>query len=202
MKIENLKNNWDVASGQTRALVDRQQFLKILVAQLRHQNPLQPLKPDEFLTQLAQLTQVEQLQNINSSIHSLTRTLDQLSPLTLSSILGKKVESENQIMTKGDEIFVTPSEDYDYVTIVLHDVSTGDIREVSIYKGEPLIYRHEGENPVFVSAYGRKGNKLIGCQIKVYRVISELNIDPEGKVKVIFADGSSMYLDKIKRIKQ
>ncbi|MEW6723376.1 MAG: flagellar hook capping FlgD N-terminal domain-containing protein [Bacillota bacterium] len=38
-------------------------FLKILVAQLRHQDPMNPLQDRDFIAQMAQLTSVEQTQN-------------------------------------------------------------------------------------------------------------------------------------------
>lgn len=40
--------------------VTKDAFLKLLVAQIRHQNPLNPADGVEFLTQLTQFTQLEQ----------------------------------------------------------------------------------------------------------------------------------------------
>ncbi|MCX7856700.1 MAG: hypothetical protein N2513_01760 [Deltaproteobacteria bacterium] len=182
--------------------VDKEQFLKILVAQLKYQNPLQPLKPEEFLGQLSQLTQVEQLQNIYSSVESMKEILNHSSSLNFSSLLGKKVGTESQFMTKGDELYITPSEDYDTVTVVLQDLSTGERRETIIQKGQPLVYKYEGENPVFVSVFGTKGRKTIICQTEVYRVVSRIDVDSEGKIKVVFEDGQSIYVENVKKVKQ
>jgi flagellar basal-body rod modification protein FlgD len=46
-------------------------FLKILVAQLQAQNPLDPQDPNEFTAQLAQFSSLEQLMNMNQTIQSL-----------------------------------------------------------------------------------------------------------------------------------
>ena len=46
-------------------------FLKILVAQLQAQNPLDPQDPTEFTSQLAQFSSLEQLMNLNQTIQSL-----------------------------------------------------------------------------------------------------------------------------------
>ncbi len=43
-------------------------FLKLLVAQLRTQNPLEPQKGAEFITQLAQFNTLEQLIGIRSEL--------------------------------------------------------------------------------------------------------------------------------------
>jgi flagellar basal-body rod modification protein FlgD len=46
--------------------IDSNQFLTLLMAQLTHQNPLEPLKDSEMLSQFAQLNSVEELKNIRT----------------------------------------------------------------------------------------------------------------------------------------
>jgi flagellar basal-body rod modification protein FlgD len=43
----------------------KEEFLQLLVAQLRHQDPLNPMQPDQFAAQLAQFSSVEQLVRVN-----------------------------------------------------------------------------------------------------------------------------------------
>lgn len=43
----------------------KEEFLQLLVAQLRNQDPINPLQAEEFAAQLAQFSQVEQLINLN-----------------------------------------------------------------------------------------------------------------------------------------
>ncbi len=53
-------------------LVGKDDFLKLLVAQIRNQNPLSPADGVEFLTQLAQFTSLEQLIGIRIQLEALT----------------------------------------------------------------------------------------------------------------------------------
>ena len=46
----------------------KDEFLQLLVAQLRNQDPMNPSNPEEFAAQLAQFTSVEQLININDTL--------------------------------------------------------------------------------------------------------------------------------------
>lgn len=63
-------------------------YMKLLVAQLQNQNPLEPLDNNEMASQLAQFSQLEQLESLNSSFQEvLTNT--QLS--YASSLIGKQV---------------------------------------------------------------------------------------------------------------
>ncbi len=45
-------------------------FLKLLVGQLRHQDPMEPLKDQEFMGQLAQFSQLEQMTNVSSAMQN------------------------------------------------------------------------------------------------------------------------------------
>lgn len=54
---------------------DKEMFLKLLVAQLRYQDPLQPVDGIQFVTQLAQFTEVEQLMGMRQDISSIASAL-------------------------------------------------------------------------------------------------------------------------------
>ncbi len=47
---------------------DQETFLKLLVAQLKNQDPLNPQDPSQFVAQLAQFSSLEQLTGINQKI--------------------------------------------------------------------------------------------------------------------------------------
>ena len=46
----------------------KDQFLKLLIAQLRYQDPMNPMQGDQIATQLAQFSSLEQLQQINANL--------------------------------------------------------------------------------------------------------------------------------------
>ena len=47
--------------------LDRDAFMKLLVTQLRSQDPLNPMEDREFISQMAQFSSLEQMQNLNES---------------------------------------------------------------------------------------------------------------------------------------
>ena len=56
--------------------VDTDEFLKLLVVQLKHQDPMNPVDNQQFLAQLATFSSLEQLISINAGITKLADTLE------------------------------------------------------------------------------------------------------------------------------
>ncbi len=55
------------ATAIAGSTVNKDEFLRLFVAQLQNQSPMDPLKGHEFIAQLAQFSSVEQLTNLNTS---------------------------------------------------------------------------------------------------------------------------------------
>lgn len=63
-------------------------YMKLLVAQLQNQNPLEPLDNNEMASQLAQFSQLQQLETMNRSF---ARVLTSIERTYAGSLLGKEV---------------------------------------------------------------------------------------------------------------
>ncbi len=96
-------------------------FLELLVAQLRHQDPLDPLSNQDFIGQLAQLTALESSTNLNTS---LTSFISGQSTLQAVNFIGKTVKAVDD---NGDAV-------------------EGVVTSVTVSEGEPVI--NVGNTPV------------------------------------------------------
>jgi flagellar basal-body rod modification protein FlgD len=83
----------------------RQQFLQLLVTQLQHQDPLEPVGQQEFLQQLAQFSVVEGVEQLNSNFGELLK----LQQLTQGVGLVGQVVSFSDELT-GEELIGRVSE--------------------------------------------------------------------------------------------
>ena len=72
--------------------VNYNQFLQLLVAQLKNQDPTNPADPTTFVSQLASFSSVEQQVNANSKLDSL---LTETSISQAGALIGKTVTSSD-----------------------------------------------------------------------------------------------------------
>lgn len=79
------------SATKTADIMGKQDFLTLLVAQLRNQDPLNPDDPTEFTAQLAQFSALEQLYNLNESMTGLTTAQSNASKLSALNLIGKEV---------------------------------------------------------------------------------------------------------------
>jgi flagellar basal-body rod modification protein FlgD len=82
-------------------IVDYDQFLQLLVAELRNQDPVNPRDPTQFISQLASFSAVEQQVRANAA-------LDTLLTAQADHLIGKKVTSADGKIT-GIVVSVTTS---------------------------------------------------------------------------------------------
>ena len=69
--------------------LDRQDFLQLLVMQLKNQDPLNPIDDREFISQMAQLSSLEATNQLSSQVGQMAAAQQQLGALAL---VGREVE--------------------------------------------------------------------------------------------------------------
>ncbi len=67
-------------------------FLRLLITELKHQNPLEPMDNREFVTQMAQFSALEQMQNLNKAFESMA--LLELASQA-ANLLGKNIRASD-----------------------------------------------------------------------------------------------------------
>jgi len=83
----------------------RDAFLTMLVAQLRHQDPLNPMEGTDFTAQLAQFSTLEQQFATNDTLEAILRALDTKGEDSLIDFIGKHVQGEaNTLIMKNGNV--------------------------------------------------------------------------------------------------
>lgn len=73
--------------------MNKDDFLKLFIEQLKNQDPLKPTDANQMLSQLSQLTQVEQAYNTNTNLANLLAAQNSSNTMTSVSLIGKTVKA-------------------------------------------------------------------------------------------------------------
>jgi flagellar basal-body rod modification protein FlgD len=125
-----------VQTSQTgTTTLGKDDFLKLLVAQLKAQDPLNPMDPTEFTTQLAQFTSLEELTNVNTNLGNLLTKQATANNSLAVDFLGKTIEaSGNSVDLKNgvaDSIAFSLDQSAAAVTVNVHDSSGNLVKTIN-----------------------------------------------------------------------
>jgi len=91
MSVSEVYSQASTPSKTDNAVMGKDDFLTLLVAQLQHQDPLNPSESTEFTAQLAQFSSLEQLQNVNDNLASFEVYQSTSNNIQSSGFIGKTV---------------------------------------------------------------------------------------------------------------
>src|SRR5690242_18247322 len=75
---------------------EKDDFLKIMITQMKNQDPTSPFKPEQMAQELAQFTSVEQLHNMNQNLNKLSTQNKPLEQLAMTNMIGKTVTVDRE----------------------------------------------------------------------------------------------------------
>src|SRR3984957_8923611 len=81
----------DAATSSGGTSLGGTDFLTLMLAQLKNQDPTSPVDSNEFLSQLASLSEVQGITQLNTSFSTLSNSLISSQALQASSLLGHQV---------------------------------------------------------------------------------------------------------------
>lgn len=96
------------ASPATQS-TDYQMFLKMLTAQIRNQDPLNPLDSTDYATQLATFSGVEQQVQTNQLLTSLAGQFSLLGMAQLAGWVGQQARADVPVHFEGTPVTISPN---------------------------------------------------------------------------------------------
>lgn len=125
-----------LAADRAQASVDKDAFLKLLVAQISNQDPLAPQETDQYMQQITQFSTLEQMMNLNEGVENLA--LGQLSNNSQEAVrfVGREVVARGSDLTldAGGSVPIDYRVDPDAetVTLTIHDEAGEAVKTVEI----------------------------------------------------------------------
>lgn len=153
--------------------LDRNAFLTLLTTQLQNQNPLDPMKNEEFVAQLAQFSQLEGITNMSTSLTDVADVIRSDRIMTGANLVGKTVFAQTgRIDTDGQSpstIEVDLPFGAEQVDVGIYDaVSGGLVRSIVAGPQSSGVLqmtwdgRRADGTPVPPGSYVIRGTKTVG----------------------------------------
>jgi flagellar basal-body rod modification protein FlgD len=107
--IENITQSQSTSGSDASAkkskseIMGKEDFLTLLVAQLKNQDPLNPDEPTEFTAQLAQFSSLEQLTNLNESMENMATSNANSDRFATLQTIGKNVIYQDDTFSYSGE---------------------------------------------------------------------------------------------------
>ena len=195
---------------------DKTDFMKLMIAQLQNQNPLDPKDGGEFLSQLAQFTQVEGITKINEQISDMTSRFNSSQALQATALVGRdvRVETSRSYYTPGNEVTgiaeLTASSSNIVMTVTnasgalidqvkLPSSSAGNIPITWDGKNAEGLPVSEGRYNISVKA--EEGGEMVELRTELDINVNSVTVGGDGILSLNLAGGGVMPLNQVTQIK-
>lgn len=128
--IDSLRETYTREAEKPKAGNDmgKDEFMKLLIAQLKNQDPLSPMDDKEFISQQAQFSSLEQMTNMNKNFESFIKTMQSDRTTLAVSYLGTQVTLSAPETEAG--------------------VVSGQVKEIRYKEGVPMLVVNDAEWPL------------------------------------------------------
>ena len=183
-------------------------YLTLLTAQLKYQDPLEPVDPKEFTQQLVQLTSVEQAIQTNANLEKIIENLTANTSASVVNFIGKEIEAEGTtgMLTEGEATWnYSLASDAESVEIRILDangslvyattgnISSGDHTFTWDGTDNNGVSKPDGLYTISIKALDQNGND-VGVSTAVVGVVTGFETTAEGiilnvgQLKVPYSD--------------
>lgn len=185
------------------AALDKDAFMKLLLTQMKNQDPTSPLKSHEMSAQLAQFTSLEKLTNIDSSIEGLRKDQAPMQNFESLNLIGKSVAGDSARINRADakenhSVRFNLGADAINTKVEIKDAASGKVVRTIEFKNlkrgkndvswngqlDDGTMARPGEYLVQVDARGSNGAK-VSAQTKFDGIIDGITFTPKGPMLMI-----------------
>ena len=190
------------------------QFMQLMIAQLRNQDPTKPMDPSEFLGQLAQFGTVSGIQSMQGSLSTLSDSLRSSQVLGGTSLVGHYVLADASEAVLGDAGAVagttTIPEGASSTSLVITDSSGQLIRRMPIsaqqgeaefmWDGTTDLGTRAPAGSYKISAIANVGGTAEQLTTQLVGHVGSVSIDPSDFSMTLNTDLGPIALSRVRRV--
>ena len=199
------------AASQLQATQDR--FLALLVAQMKNQDPLNPMDNAQVTSQMAQLSTVSGINQLNATVQALSASMTSAQSLQATAMIGHAalVPGNQIVMAKGAaNAAVELSQPADQVTVTIKDAKGNVVRTLQLGEQKAGIadFQWDGKDDTgatladgaytFAASSVLSGNKSTPTTLS-YGMVNSVSLT-SGVAQLNVGNIGDVALDAIRRI--
>jgi flagellar basal-body rod modification protein FlgD len=123
------------AAATSQAGITQDRFLKLLVTQMKNQDPLNPMDNAQVTSQMAQLSTVTGIDKLNATVQALSASMTSAQSLQAASMIGHAAlvpGTEIALATGNSGAAVELAQPADTVTVTITDVAGNVVRTLQL----------------------------------------------------------------------
>ena len=105
LEVDQLNKKLKIEGREPVKDLGKDEFLKLLITELQHQDPTNPMEDREFIAQMAQFSSLEQMLNFNKNMETLLESVSFQSSFNLLG-LNVEIDSEGNFDSEGNPLFI------------------------------------------------------------------------------------------------
>ena len=205
------------ADTEKNGELGQDEFLKLMIAQVKHQDPMKPMENGEFIAELAQFSTVSGIEQMQKSLEDLAGSYGASQTLQASQLVGREVLVEADSATLAENGSVEGRLELEAgsgsVTLSVLDPAGQLVRRQTL--GELAAGRHDfawdglddkgdpapaGQYTLSIEA--TSGDETVAVPAMLARTIDSVEFGAGGNVLLNASDGESLELADVRQIRQ
>ena len=210
--IPGAKDSTDPAA---KAQFSQDQFLTMMLAQLKNQDPLKPMEPGEFLGQLAQFSTVTGVQDVNKSVAELASSLRGSQVVEGATLIGRSVlaaGTAGRLAAGGEPVrgAVGSPTGTNAIEVSVRDSAGAVVRRLHIPPQEGLAeFQWDGATDIGTraapgeyrfEAVGRVGGRAESLEMLIQQRVTSVTIDTNGRGLTLNTQSGALALGDVRRV--
>lgn len=214
--VDNSKVAASSSTGNTSADL-QSQFLNLLVAQLQNQDPTNPMDNSQLTTQLAQISTLNGIENLNTTLGSISGQLNTTQSLQASTLVGHGVMVDGTSILVGSDSSTTPfGLELDAAaantTVTIKDASGTAVRTVQLGDESAGVHSFTwdgkddagtavpaGTYSFSVASTDSGGASVVATPLQ-YAAVYGVNTNADGTSELNLGLAGNITLDKVRQI--
>jgi flagellar basal-body rod modification protein FlgD len=198
------------STSGTSAQDQTDRFLKLLVAQLNNQDPMNPLDNAQMTSQIAQINTVSGIQQLNDTIKSMSAQYTSMQLMQGTSMIGHQVQATGNTMSINSGVGTAAVNlDAAASSVVVQVLSPGGAVVDQFDMGKLDAGTHNitwdaskytaGGTPTF-TVTAKQGSEAVTSATLIRDTIASVGTDSDGAMNLALKSGTTVKYDTIKQI--